>query len=120
MPNIVFTILYPVVDWFIPLRLRENIDTLRRARMFIFSPMFGPFFGQTITVYLYMVDPHPGSALWTIAAAIMAFWLFPLALKVSGHITALSLISVQNLIFITLFGSYNYGGVSSPFLPWLL
>jgi signal transduction histidine kinase/CheY-like chemotaxis protein len=120
MSNTVLAILYSVVDWFIPLQLREDIDTLRRARMFIFSHIFGPFLGQTITVYLYMIDPDPGSALWTIAGAIMLFWMFPLALKISGHITALSLISVQNLIFITLFGSYTYGGVSSPFLPWLL
>ena len=31
-----------------------------------------------------------------------------------------ALISVELLAFTSLFGSYNYGGVGSPFLPWLI
>ena len=27
---------------------------------------------------------------------------------------------MQQLVFVTLFGCYHYGGMSSPFLPWLL
>ena len=30
------------------------------------------------------------------------------------------MISVELLAFTSLFGSYFYGGVSSPFLPWLI
>jgi signal transduction histidine kinase/CheY-like chemotaxis protein len=111
---------YPFIDWFIPASLRESADTHRQARLFLFSHVFGPWLGHTITIYLYLLDPKPGVAFWIIAAAITAFWCFPLALKLTGHFTALAVLSVQNLTFITLFGSYNYGGVSSPFLPWFL
>ena len=38
----------------------------------------------------------------------------------TGKLSQLALFSVTNLTFVTLFGSYYYGGVSSPFLPWLL
>src|SRR6266481_3312967 len=31
-----------------------------------------------------------------------------------------ALISVELLAFTSLFGAYHYGGVSSPFLPWLI
>ncbi len=38
----------------------------------------------------------------------------------TGNLRLVATISVQTLIGVTLFGVYNYGGVSSPFLPWLL
>ena len=48
-------------------------------------------------------------------------WAFPLLVKFfPRHYTALALLSVQNLIFAILWGSYHYGGASSPFLMWLL
>jgi signal transduction histidine kinase/ActR/RegA family two-component response regulator len=73
-----------------------------------------------ITVYLYLLDRTPDYALWVLAGSISIFWLFPLALLLTGWFTFLALASVQNLIFAILWGCYNYGGVSSPFLPWLL
>src|SRR5262249_55016213 len=38
----------------------------------------------------------------------------------TGRLTLLALISVQNVAFIVLYLSYFYGGMSSPFLPWLI
>jgi signal transduction histidine kinase/CheY-like chemotaxis protein len=113
-------IIFPLLDWFIPPQLKDDEATQRRARMFLFSHFFGPWLGYTIVVYLYLIDPDPGFALWTIFGAMSLYFLFPIALKATGRFTGLALLSVQNLIFITLFGSYHYGGVSSPFLPWLL
>src|SRR5262249_40193790 len=56
-----------------------------------------------------------------LAASIAAFWLFPAALKLlPRHYTSLALLSVLNLSFAILWGSYNYGGASSPFLLWFL
>ena len=56
-----------------------------------------------------------------LGASITLFWLFPLLVKLfPRHYTALALLSVQNLIFAILWGSYHYGGASSPFLMWLL
>jgi signal transduction histidine kinase len=89
--------------------------------MFLISHFFGPFLGHPITVLLFLLSPKmPGPELWVLAASITIFWLFPLALRWTGAFTALALLSVQNLTFAILWGSYNYGGLSSPFLPWLL
>ncbi|HYM02787.1 MAG TPA: ATP-binding protein [Stellaceae bacterium] len=112
--------IYPLLDRFIPSALRTEREMHQRARMFLISHLFGPFLGHVITVYLYVLDPAPGYALWVLIASISAFWGFPLALKYTGRYTVLALLSVQNLIFATLWGSYHYGGISSPFLPWLL
>ena len=114
------SMIYPLLDWFTPAALKADREMQQPARMFLISHIFGPFLGHTITVYLYLLDPHPGYALWVLVASITAFWAFPFALKRTRSYTALALLSVQNLIFAVLWGAYHYGGVSSPFLPWLL
>ena len=40
--------------------------------------------------------------------------------KLTGNLQLSALISVELLAFTSLFGAYYYGGVSSPFLPWLI
>jgi len=109
-----------LLDWFIPAKLKCEREMRQRARMFLLSHIFGPFLGNVITVYLYILDPHPGFALATLGLSISAFWAFPLLLRHTGGYTLLSVLSVQNLTFAILWGCYHYGGVSSPFLPWLL
>jgi signal transduction histidine kinase/CheY-like chemotaxis protein len=112
--------LHKFLDLFIPSALSCERDMRQRAHMFLLSHIFGPFLGNVISVYLYFLDPHPGFALVTLAASISAFWVFPLLLRLTGRYTVLSVLSVQNLTFAILWGCYHYGGVSSPFLPWLL
>jgi signal transduction histidine kinase/ActR/RegA family two-component response regulator len=114
------TMIYPILDWFMPPKIREDNELKQRARMFLISHIFGPFLGHTITVYLYILDPAPDYALTVLATSITIFLAFPFALKWTGWYTGLAVLSVQNLIFAILWGCYNYGGVSSPFLPWLL
>jgi signal transduction histidine kinase len=112
--------IYPMLDWFIPARLKENNELKQRARMFLISHLIGPFLGHTITVYLFILDPTPDYALWVLASQITVFWAFPFLLKWTGWYNALAILSVQNLILAILWGCYHYGGLSSPFLPWLL
>lgn len=112
--------IYRLTDWFIPESARTDAAMLGRSRIFAFSHVFGPTLGQTISLYLYFSDPQHGVAFWVIVACISAFWLLPFALKMTGRLSFLALCSVQNLTFVTLWGSYFYGGVSSPFLPWLI
>ena len=111
---------YRAIDWFIPESLRTDAAMLGRARIFVFSHLFGPALGQSISIYLWLLDPHPGYAFWVIAGLITSFWLLPFALKFTGRLILLAFLTVEDLTFVTLFGSYQYGGVSSPFLPWLL
>jgi signal transduction histidine kinase/CheY-like chemotaxis protein len=111
---------YQVLDWFVPEPIKADSEALQRARMFLLSHMFGPVLGNTITVYLFASDPDPGFPLWVLGASISWFWLFPWLLKLTHQFVFLALLSVQNLTFATLWGCYYWGGVSSPFLPWLL
>jgi signal transduction histidine kinase len=112
--------IYRLLDWFIPAQIKEESAALQRARMFLISHLFGPFLGNTITLYLYVLEPKPDYALGILVLSITVFWAFPFVLKFTGWYMTLALVSVQNLIFAILWGCYHYGGVSSPFLPWLL
>jgi signal transduction histidine kinase len=109
-----------ILDWFVPPQARTDEATLGRSRIFAFSHIFGPCLGHAISIYLYVADQQRGFPFWVIVACITAFWTLPFALKVTGSLPAVALSSVINLTFVTLYGSYHYGGVSSPFLPWLL
>jgi signal transduction histidine kinase/ActR/RegA family two-component response regulator len=108
------------VDWFIgdaPPGSNEH----RRLRMFLISHLCGPVLGHPITAFLYLKDPHPWPHVYVLGASISLFWAFPFLVKsFPRHYTTLALLSVQNLIFAILWGSYHYGGASSPFLMWLL
>jgi signal transduction histidine kinase len=109
-----------LTDWFVPPQARTDAATLDRARIFAFSHVFGPAMGHAISIYLYYADPQRGLPFWIIVGCISAFWLLPFGLRWTGRLPQLALTSVAILTFVTLFGSFFYGGVSSPFLPWLL
>ena len=113
------TRIYPVLDWFVPAKIKRDNAAHQRARMFLISHVFGPFLGNTITVYLYLLDPNPGVGVHVIAASITAFWLFPFLLRLTGWYNLLAVLSIENLTFVVVWGCYHYGGVSSPFLPWI-
>jgi signal transduction histidine kinase len=109
-----------ITDWFIPDSLKTDAATFGLARIFVFSHLFGPALGQSISVYLYVLDPSPGFVYWTVAGLITSFWTFPFWLRLTGRLILLALCSVETLSVVTLFGSFYYGGVSSPLLPWLI
>jgi signal transduction histidine kinase/ActR/RegA family two-component response regulator len=113
------TRIYPVLDWFIPEKIKDDSEAHQRARMFLISHLFGPILGHTITIYLYLLDPDPGIGLHVLAASITAFWGFPFLLRLTHRYNILAVLSIQNLSFAVVWGCYHYGGVSSPFLPWL-
>jgi signal transduction histidine kinase len=108
------------IDWFVPERSRRTKSDLGRARTFVFTHLVGPASGASIVVFLLMADPSPGLHVPLIASGIAAFWILPLLLRWTGNLRLVAVVSVQTLIAVTLFGVYNYGGVSSPFSPWLL
>jgi signal transduction histidine kinase len=109
-----------VVDWFIPADLRTNTANLWRARIFVISHLLGPFSAVAILGYLYDVDRNHDPVFWTLCLLCGVFWLMPLALKFTHALTGLALFSFWDLTFASLFGSFFYGGVSSPFFPWCL
>jgi signal transduction histidine kinase len=109
-----------VIDWFIPAPMQRDLADLSLARNFVLTHLLAPALGQSILLFLYFADSAPSAAYWTMQAAIALFWLAPVALKVFGALAPGVFLSVQILTFVTLLGSVHYGGVSSPFLPWLL
>jgi signal transduction histidine kinase/CheY-like chemotaxis protein len=110
-----------VIDWFMPDRLRGDVQAEKRVRMFLISHLLGPFLGHPITIFMLLSDPEPYPHSLVLGASISLFWAFPFAVKyLTFDYEKLALASVQNLIFAILWGAYNYGGASSPFLAWLL
>jgi signal transduction histidine kinase len=108
------------VDWFIPAELRASNATLWRARHFVISHVLGPFSAIAIFGHLYHVLPEPDIVFWTLCALCGCFWLLPVGLKLTGQLIWLALFSFWDLTFLSVLASFVYGGVSSPFLPWLL
>ena len=108
------------IDWFIPAELLNGREMRTRARMFLFSHMFGPLLGNVIPAYLLWADPGSARTLAVLGGSICGFWVFPFLLKYTGRYALLSFLSIQNLLFAILWGCYFYGGLSSPFLPWLV
>jgi len=108
------------IDWFIPAELLNDREMRARARMFLLSHMFGPILGNVIPAYLLWSDPGSARTLAVLGGSICCFWIFPFLLKYTGRYALLSFVSIQNLLFAILWGCYFYGGLSSPFLPWLV
>jgi signal transduction histidine kinase len=108
------------IDWFVPAELRASTANLWRARIFIISHLVGPFSAVAILGYLYGVLPVHDFAFWTITVLCGTFWLLPFALRQSRALTGVALFSFCALTLISVIGSFFYGGVSSPFLPWFL
>lgn len=111
--------LVKILDWFIPDRSRP-LSEVKLIRSFVFLHLFGPLMAQSIGLFLYFGDPEPGVTFWIVEGSICAFWLLPFLLRMSGHLRLVAYVSVQLLTFVTLYGSFFYGGMSSPFVPWLL
>ncbi len=109
------------LDWFTPDVLKVDPHVKKRVRMFLISHLFGPFLGFPIPLFLFLNDQNPWPHVHILALSIFAFWVFPFAVRpLARHYTWLAITSVLNLSFAILWGSYHYGGASSPFLMWLL
>jgi len=109
-----------IIDWFIPDAAKSERSELNLARNFVFTHLAGPLLSQSISVFLYLSDPDPGFACWTVIICIWLFWTLPFVYKWTGNLQRTAVVTVELLAFTSLFGAYFYGGVSSPFLPWLI
>lgn len=108
------------VDWFIPEQLRGTTATYWRARIFVISHVLGPFSAVAILGYLLRVMPVLDWVFWTLCVLCGSFWTLPFALKLARNLAMPALYSFCALVFVSVFGSFFFGGVSSPFLPWFL
>lgn len=109
-----------IINWFIPansIRGRTNVEI---ARLFVFTHLFGPIIAQPMGIYLYLISPEISAPLIFMVCGIYSFALLPFVLKWTGNMNIAALISYQGLASASLFGTFFYGGFSSPFLPWLI
>ncbi|QDZ11219.1 ATP-binding protein [Devosia ginsengisoli] len=117
----ILTFLQGVMNWFIPAHLSGDLHTRKRVQMFIISHIFGPIIATPIPLFLWFADPQPLWHVPILAASIYGFWPFLALVKLFPRAyTPLAMASVLNLTFCIMWGTYNYGGTSSPFLVWLV
>lgn len=110
-----------IVNWFVPASISKDAEKTKNVRMFLISHLMGPLLGHPITLFLLLNDPQPWPHVYVLGASLTLFWAFPFAVKYFGrYYELLAFVSIQNLTFAILWGAYNYGGVSSPFLIWVI
>src|SRR5437764_10579650 len=105
-----------IADYFIPPSLAADREAKRRARIFLYSHLFGPFIGSTVPLAVYAFDSGADHKADILFGSILCFWVFPFLLKYTGAYRTLAFISIQNLIFAILWSCYFYGRVRSPTL----
>jgi signal transduction histidine kinase len=108
------------VDWFIPAALRLDVASLWQLRIFVVSHLLGPWLAVPILIFLYHSDPHHDAPFWIMVILASVFFMLAPALKLFGRPQLMATLSVADLAVVSLYGSYFYGGVSSPFLVWTL
>ena len=108
------------LDHFIPRPMLVDAEQHRRARMFMLSHAFGPVLGNSLPAYLFAMNIVRDYRVGVFFLSITAFWVYPFLLRATGRYRLLSFISVQNLACCILWACYAFGGLLSPFLPWML
>jgi signal transduction histidine kinase len=109
-----------IINWFIPQDTIRGRTNLEMARIFVFTHLAGPLIAQPMGIFLYLVSPSVTPQLIFMMVGIASFWTLPFILRATGNLTLVTALSFQGLASISLFGTYFYGGFSSPFLPWLI
>jgi diguanylate cyclase (GGDEF)-like protein len=102
--------------WF---HARTSAD-VRLARSFTILHVAGPFFGMALCALLALTVDIPEWVLATFALGVSLFWALPFLVRSSGNIERPAFASVQLLVLLSLFLSYHFGGLNSPFAVWLV
>ena len=111
---------YRVIDWFIPAGMLEGDSDRLMARTFVMLHLAGPLMGHSVTFFLAQTVAGATWQWWVTEAMVAGFFGIPFLLKVSGSMKLPAMTSVQMLVGLSLFGSFSFGGISSPLLPWFL
>jgi signal transduction histidine kinase len=109
------------IDYFIPASVLSDSAAKMKVRTFVFLHLMGPAMGQSVILFLYRASSHTiGWQFWLLEIAVTSFWAIPVIVRNTKSLLVPGFVSVQVLVFISLLGSFYYGGISSPFLPWFL
>ena len=110
----------PVLDWFIPDGAFSTRSDQQLARFFVFTHLCGPLLAVPMCIAIMATDPNVGIEAALVIASIGSFTVLPLVVKRTSSLWLASLMSFQQLAFAALYGSYHYGGMTSPFMPWVV
>ena len=108
------------VNWFVPAELLHSPANQGLARIFVQTHLLAAIAGFGTVAYLASVSDTRGTAFYVILAASLVFAGLPYVLRRSGNMPLVALASFEALTLASLAGTYEYGGLASPFLPWLL
>ncbi len=111
---------YRLIDWFIPAAIRETESDRLMTRTFVLLHLLGPLMGHSVTYFLWQTPAGATWQFWCTEAMVASFFLIPFMLRQWGSMRMAAICSVQILVGLSLFGSFFFGGISSPFLPWFL
>jgi signal transduction histidine kinase len=111
---------YRFIDWFIPAPVRATESDRLMARTFVLLHFLGPLMGHSVTFFLWRTPAGVTWQFWCIEAMLLSFFCIPLLLRATRTMLPAAMASVQILVALSLFGSFFFGGISSPFLPWFL
>lgn len=95
-------------------------DDARLFPSFATLHLIGPLLGLPICAVLLVFDGHRDGVGLIFTIAVCLFWLFPLVARRTKRLEMPAFASAQLLGFVSLFGSYHYGGFNSPFVAWIL
>jgi len=108
------------IDYFVPEEITRDQASLTSVRAFILLHLLGPAMGHSVVLFLWTASPVLTWQFWVVEVGVASFWLIPLLVKTTRSLLLPAMVSVQTLVFLSLFGSFFYGGISSPFMPWLI
>ncbi|MDB5671568.1 MAG: hypothetical protein JWO25_2527 [Alphaproteobacteria bacterium] len=111
---------YDIIDWFIPAAMLESDSDRLMARTFVLLHLAGPLMGHSVTFFLARTVAGATWQFWVTECMVAGFLAIPLLLRISGRMLVPAMTSVQMLVGLSLFGSFYFGGISSPLLPWFL
>lgn len=112
--------IYKFIDWFIPESIRGTESDTLMARTFVLLHLLGPIMGHSVMFFLWQTTAGDTWQFWTTEVIVVSFLAIPLLLRTTGSLRVAAMVSVQLLVGLSLFGSFFFGGISSPLLPWFL
>ena len=116
-----FALLDRVIDEFTPEIPNQDLHDRKRVRMFLIGHLIGPLLGLPTPIFLLLADPERFPRAYILTASILAFWLFPLLIRLLPKFyTFFAALSILNLNFAILWSVYSYGGANSPFMAWCI
>ena len=104
---------------FLPVQGYEELDTQRRAQMFVLAHQLSPLIAFGLAGLLYAAAGVASIPLLALSLGFASFYVYPFLLKrvLSFHVA--SFLSTGQLTILVLLSLYFYGGLSSFALPWI-